>query len=210
MAERKAKKILGPLATNPADWPPLQRQTEEHQATLEQLLDVELTAYWKAIYESDDMSSEERDLIGGPSDRGHAFQRALRDDMDALRDFIARAIAPDGRPVGKKIAAMFVRERANEPHKRNPTDHLHNAQRDPARQSKTEAVWEAQRAKAIMVRVYGRTPDGYAARTDLIVAAKRSGVEVEDIREWGANHLCPEDPWAIHHSDDLARHLAKR
>jgi hypothetical protein len=192
---RKTKRIKGPIATDPASWPPIRRRNSEDQKTLERLLSEELDAHWKAIVREDGVAEEEHAELKA-RDRLRALDRAKYGDTKLLEEFVKNSIGPDGKPLGE-VFAKFVRREVRPKHQKLPKDHSHEAQDSKWLQKKTEAVWEADRAKAILERVYGRTPDDYKTRTDLIVAARRSAIDQQEIRDWQKNRRCPNDPWQI-------------
>jgi hypothetical protein len=193
---RTTKKIYGPIATDSDAWPPPRRGNIADQERLELLLDKELTAYQKAISADDWVTEVERTKLE-TSDRRQALARAEQEDMTLLRQFLANSTGPDGKKIGKEIPDLYVKPRDRAKSEKLPADHWHVAQTVQPVQKKTEAVWEAGRAKAILELVYGRTPDGYLPRTDLIVAAKRSGLSQDEIKDWKRNKACPKDPWLI-------------
>lgn len=192
---RTTKKIVGPIATDARSWPPIGRRGSEDQKTLERLLNEELDAHWKAIVREEGVAEEEHAELKS-RDRHRALDRAKYGDIKLLEEFVKNSIGPDGIPLGE-VFAKFVRPKKGEKNKKLPKDHWHEAQDSKYLQKKTEAVWEADRAKAILERVYGSTPTGYTPRTDLIVAARRSGIDQQEIRDWQKNRRCPDDPWQI-------------
>jgi hypothetical protein len=76
---RKTKRIKGPIATDPASWPPIRRRNSEDQKTLERLLSEELDAHWKAIVREDGVAEEEHAELKA-RDRLRALDRAKYGD----------------------------------------------------------------------------------------------------------------------------------
>jgi hypothetical protein len=197
------------------DWPPLRCGSKSDQKWLERKLNEALDAHWKQIVKEDGVTEEQHARQEARDARQNALARAAYGDIEPLKKFVEKAAGPDGKALGKAIAE-YVQLSKRKKSEKLPKDYWHEAMSTPRLKKLTEAAWEADRARDILRSRYGRTPTGYEHRTDLLVAAARSKVSIEEIMNWKKDRRCPDDPWRVGPIDlvatmrDAARRAAPR
>lgn len=179
------------------DWPPDPRSSPNDQRRLEQLLNQQLDEHWTAVCKCEGLSPDTQREQDARDAKRLALQAAQLGHIKPLQRLVEMAIGPDGKPLGKEISESYVRLPERTGGAKYNKNRWYEAMQNPRKKKLTEAAWEASRVREIFVIRYGHTPRGYDRRTDLKVAAKRNGVEPQELNDWKTNRNCPTDPWPI-------------